>query len=293
MSKNYSVFETRVLSLFSLNTIFSYQNIEYKVIKSGKPRPYRGGGECKTDCYILLEDTNSGLQKELKISCKIRSSNEFQENKISAGRAKEIFGPQWESIIETHAKSLENNFKNITLNNPQGRGRLRYGHIILGWKLEIASKARTLSKKLELPKQTIIEYIYKGINQTQEKKDSVIDSRIIKESGVANYILVADLDEILTIEDVLNNMTYLDNYIIKDHYLIFTSNSYNIGKNKTDGNRPLAVRVEWSYKDEELIAEIKFDNPLSEISKSLPMKKKVDEILNHNPHIKELYIDSN
>lgn len=289
MSKNYAYLENKVISLFKENEIIKYKDKNLLVLSSGKPRT-RKGGEPKTDCYIKLEDTHTKEILEYKISCKLQSSNEFQENKIKAERAKEIFGPNWESIISTTSKKIDHIFKEQSLNNPNGYKRNKNGHIVLGWKLEIATKQRILSSKLNLSKEKIRDYIYKGINQEEEKRDAFINENKIKNSGIANYILITEIKDINTAEDVLNNIILIDNYKIEPHYLIFTANTYNIQNNKTDGNRPLAVRIEWEIRENELYPNIKYNSPLTEPSKSKNMKKLLDKIFKNHPDIKEKYI---
>lgn len=288
MSKNYAQLENKVLSLFIENEIIKYKGEEFLILSSGKPRA-RKGGEPKTDCYIKLQNTYNKEILEYKISCKLKSSNEFQENKVKAERAKEILGPDWENIISSTSQKIDHIFKNLPLNNPNGLKRNKNGHIVLGWKLEIATKPRTLSSKLKLSEEKIKDYIYKGLNQEEEKRDSFINKIKIKNSGIANHILITEINDINKAEDVLDKAILIDDYEIEPHYLIFTANTYNIQKNKTDGNRPLAVRIEWKLVNNELYPNIKYDSPLTEPSKSKNMKKLIDDIFKEHPNIKEQY----
>ncbi|GMG64760.1 hypothetical protein TEHAL1_22350 [Tetragenococcus halophilus] len=289
MSKNYARLENKVLSLFIENEVIKYKDKEFLILSSGKPRA-RKGGEPKTDCYIKLQNTYSKEILEYKISCKLKSSNEFQENKVKAERAKEILGPNWEDIISSNSQKIDHIFKSLSLNNPNGLKRNKNGHIVLGWKLEIATKPRTLSSKLNLSEEKIKDYIYKGINQEEEKRDSFINKIKIKNSGIANYILITEINDINKAEDVLDKAILINEYEIKPHYLIFTANTYNIQKNKTDGNRPLAVRIEWELTDSKLYPNIKYNSPLTEPSKSKNMKKIIDDIFREHPSIKDQYI---
>ena len=158
MRKNYAQLENKVISLFPENSLIKYKDKEYLVLISGKPIS-RKGGEPKTDCYIKIQNTYSREILEYKISCKLKSSNEFQENKVRAERAKEILGTNWEKIISSTSQKLDPVFKNLSLNNPKGLKRNKNGHIVLGWKLEIATKPRALSSELNLSEEKIREYI--------------------------------------------------------------------------------------------------------------------------------------
>lgn len=290
MSKNYAKLESTVLSQFTEGQKIQYENKEFLVLFSGKPKTNEGG-EPKTDCYIKLKDLSNEEIHEYKISCKLKSSNEFQENKVKAERAEEILGPDWENIIIKTSKKIEHLFKEKELNNPKGLKRNKYGHLVLGWKMEIASKKRTLSAKLELSEQKIKDYIYKGINQKEIKKNSYINNIQVKNSGIANYILITEIEDVNNSKDVLDKIIDIDKHQIDTHYLIFTANTYNINKpkNKTDGNRSLAVRIEWEFKNNELYPNIKYDSPLTPPSCSNDMRTLVDKILEEHPNLKDEY----
>lgn len=291
MQKNYAKLENTVLSQFIENQKIQYQNKEFLVLLSGKPKTNKGG-EPKTDCYIKLKDLSNEKIHEYKISCKLKSSNEFQENKIRAERAEEILGPNWKNIITKTSTKIDNLFKERPLNNPNGYKQNKYGHLVLGWKIEIASKERLLSAELELSEQKIKDYIYKGTNQKEVKKNSYINNIKVKDSGIANYILIAEIEDINSPKDVLDKIIDIDKHKIKKHYLIFTGNTYNVNKpkNKTDGNRSLAVRIEWELKNDELYPNIKYDSPLTPPSNSKDMRKIIDKIFEKHPRLKDKYL---
>lgn len=293
MARNYSLLEHKVLSFFPRGSTFIWNDNTYNVLDSGKPRVSIGRGEPKTDCYIKAVNQSNKEELELKISCKLKGTNEFQENKITAPRAEEILGPDWRSIIIRTSKKIRYLFENHkNLNNPNGFRRNKKGHIILGWKLEIANKERHLSARLELSDQQIKDYIYKGKNLDEGKKNSQVNSKIIENSGVANYILITESEVINSTEDVLNQLEDIDDHQIKDHYLIFTSNGYRIRDNKTDGNRHLAVRIEWQadLRNQEIIPVIKYDSPLEPPSRSLDMKRIADLAMSKIPNYKDKYL---
>lgn len=291
MSKNYAELENTVLSQFTEGQRIQYQNKDFLVLLSGKPKTNKGG-EPKTDCYIKLKDLSNEEIHEYKISCKLKSSNEFQENKVKAERAEEILGPDWENIIIKTSKKIEHLFKEKEVNNPKGLKRNKYGHLVLGWKIEIASKERTLSAELELSEQKIKDYIYKGTNQKEVKKNSYINNVQVKDSGIANYMLITEIEDINEPKDVLDRIIDIDKHKIDTHYLIFTAHTYSINKpkNKTDGNRSLAVRIEWELKNDKLYPNIKYDSPLTPPSNSNGMRKIIDEILEEHPNLKDEYL---
>lgn len=290
MAKNYSELENKVLSFFVEGSSIQYNNENFRVLHSGKPIS-RKGGEPKTDCYIMLDNENTREIKEYKISCKLASSNEFQENKISALRAYEIFGENWERIIITATSKLRNRFSDLQLNFPNGSGRNKYGHLILGWRLDITTKPRNLSIELPLTDTEFRDIVYKGINQSPEKKDSYVNGIQIIDSGISNCMLVSELNFIDSATDVLNNIIPIDDYPITTHYLAFTGSSYSLNKPKNQyESRSIAVRVEWSYNNGKLIPTIKYDHPLNKNFKTNSMKKLVDDILIDHPDIRDEYV---
>lgn len=286
---NYAALERKVSDIFKVGENFMIEGIQYTVSLSGKPRPHNGKGECKTDCYIFASSENNEENIELKISCKL-PTNEFQENKITAARAEELLGPNWSNIIKDSSEGILSRFKEQELIHYNGRGRTKEGLIILGWKCEIASKKRNLSALLKMSHQDIRDYIYKGMNQTESKcnarirlnDDSAELQTPILNSGVANCMLVCNTNDLTDIQSVIDRLQDIDTYEIVDHYLIYTANSYRIQSGKTDGNRSLAVRVEWSadVRGLTLIPKIRVDYPLSPTSKSTPMKNIADQSLN-------------
>ena len=292
-----SEFERRVRDQFEEGQKFIYKEEQYQVIVAGKPRPSSGRGECKTDCYVKLKNISTSQERELKISCKLININDFQENKIKASRAEQIFGPNWQDIIQGKSEEIRDKFLSTGLNYPEGKGRTKEGHLILGWKLEISSEKnpRTLSRPLDLSYNQIRESIYKGVDQDQGKVDSKVNGIIVAGSGVANYMLEANLEDIQSPGDVLDRLVNIDEFPIKPHHMIFTSNAYRINSGETDGNRPLAVRVVWKSPSQklsspyDLIPKIEFHDPLGVKSNSNTMRENVDLIFNEFPELNIKY----
>ena len=97
MSKKYKQLEDHIINTFNRDKRFNINNKVYSVIFATKPRP--STGECKTDVYVLFKEEETEDYYELKISVKRRSNNEFQENKVTAGKAESYFGLDWTNII--------------------------------------------------------------------------------------------------------------------------------------------------------------------------------------------------
>lgn len=257
--KSYGLLEDRVIEVFQNEHSFSYDEVCYKVLKVGKPRP--SSGECKTDVYVLGQSPNNS-KIELKISIKTRSSNEFQENKVTAKKMEAYFGTGWEETVIKASKNLRAEFENRPLIYVTKHHPVKPDSITLGWKLEIASKPRSLSAPIPLTDKEIRDYVYKGTNQSTEKKNASVNGEMIINSGIAEFLLVTEIDEIKSTSDVINQMQLIDDAKISPTYLIFTANNYRTREDSADGPRPLAVFVKWTCIDNKLISEIIYDSPL-------------------------------
>lgn len=261
---NYSLLEQHIINLFLEEGEYFFQGKFYKVKTVGKPRPAKNGGECKTDVYIQGEN-DFGEINELKISVKSKHSNEFQENKITPKVAEDLFGVNWAEIIAQATKSIAFKFENTPLIFFDKRGNTQANSITMGWKLEIASKPRVLSAPLPLSPSEIKNIIYKGINSSDSKRNAVVNGEIIFNSGIAEYIIYCNKEELQSTSDVINAVILIDQMIVEDEstYLIFTANNWRTEVDKTDGKRSLAVTVKWSLDNGKLVPTYIYDQPLN------------------------------
>lgn len=254
--------EQRVIQIFRADSVFHYAGAEYHVKCVDKPRPSASGGECKTDIYILAEGADF-KSLELKISVKTSDSNEFQGNKLTAKDAEAYFGENWKEIVRAAAAPLKDKFENQPLIFADKKGKTNANSITLGWKLEIASKERTLCSKIPLTLTEVRDFVYKGTNQPEARKNARVCGRIVENSGVADYILFADHDSLNTPEDVLKVLKKIDDYQPPEIYLIFTANNYRTREDKADGPRSLAVYIEWGVENGKLAPHFVYNDPLS------------------------------
>lgn len=261
-TKNYRKLEDHVIDTFMAQRVFAYQENIYEVITAVKPHPQGGGGECKTDVFVRTKEQESSKIVDFKLSIKSESTQEFQQNKVSAQTAENFFGQGWEKIIIASTTSIKERFKGRVLLYASGKHPTKPNSITVGWKLEIANKKRDLSVKVPLTDDEIRKFVYQGINQSEDKKNSIVNNVIIPNSGVADYMLVTDISKINTIEDIVKQMIPIENYPVNDTYLIFTANNYRTDVKKADGPRPLAVRIEWKCVNGKLVPELCFDEPL-------------------------------
>ncbi|WP_252244039.1 hypothetical protein [Clostridium sp. ZBS14] len=257
--KKYSKLEQKIITIFNTEGSFIFNNTHYDVINVDKPTT--STGECKTDVYVCGKSSNNQIV-ELKISVKTESSNEFQENKATASKMEAYFGSDWSNIIIKASKSISEKFKNLPLIYVSGKYPTKPNSITLGWKLEIASKPRKLCSPLPLTDKEVRDYVYKGTNLSEDKKNAFINGNVVPNSGVADYLLVTELDKVNSTTDIINQINLIDNIELSDCYIIFTANNYRTKEDKADGKRSLAVYINWKCINNKLVPEIKYNSPL-------------------------------
>lgn len=261
---NYAQLEQRIIQLFENEGAFILNDETFTVEKVGKPTA--SAGECKTDVYI--SGSNSLKTVEIKLSVKTNSTNEFQENKIGADRAESIFGVDYKDIICAAVESIKERFTESPLVTVPSYRRTPENSFKVGWKLELASKSRTLSAPLQLTDAQIKSIVYKGENLPESKKNAIVNGEIIRDSGVADYIIYTEIEDIQHTSDVIHQMQLIDQMEVEQIYLIFTSNNYRTNVEfdrsrtraaSTDGKRPLAVYVDWQVINDKISSSIVCD----------------------------------
>lgn len=268
---NFSETENYVRELFAPNTSFTYEGKNYTVHETAKPRPE--SGECKTDVYVKLLD-DKGTHKELKISVK-QENADFLENKIKYERAKEILGDDADCILTSSIEAIRKNFEQQYLVFFDKFGKTEARTIKLGWKFELLNKeSGELSGELALTSQQVND-IYSGQNLPQDKKDAYVNGKVVKDSGVADYILFVNDKKEYSLGDIVNSLIPIDKYVEEHPHIYYACKAlnYRADKDKWDGDRPLSVYVEWSLDNGMLDGKLVFDKPLkkkgNEIGKNL------------------------
>ena len=264
MSVKFSETEKRIRNLFSINKEFTFRGNKYKILTSGKPTPLQKG-ECKTDIYILSEDIYTKERKEFKISIK-QSNADFLENKINIERANQLFGKNTSEVLTNSIKRIYSSFINDELILINKKGKTEGKTIKIGWKFELCNKKQgEKSDLIILSDEQKIE-VYSGMNLSEEKKNSIVNNDIINNSGVSNYILVVD-DAMSTENDLdklINEIQPIKEYAIKQNlYFACKAINYRVEQDKWDGDRPLAVFVNWFILNNKINSQLNFENPLS------------------------------
>ncbi|SDL35920.1 hypothetical protein SAMN05216520_10499 [Kandleria vitulina] len=261
MAKTFGDAERHILSFFNVGATFTYADVRYTVTKSGKPTCSKG--EPKTDIYIAAEDIHHNIA-EFKISFK-KQNADFLENKTNAERAEQLFGSDWENIISNATTALQDKFLSRMLIYKEKLGRTDKGAITLGWKFELLNvESGQLSGNMQLTQDQIID-VYAGTNLKGDKRDATVNGEQIPFSGVANYILFENTP-VNSTQEAINSLISIEDYVDShpDVYFACKALNYRTFREKYDGNRPLAVYVDWSAKNGKLGYKIQFDTPLKQ-----------------------------
>lgn len=250
--------ERRILTFMTEGTEFVFQGKNYTVILSGKPTCHKG--EPKTDIYILAESATDKV--EIKISYK-KENADFIENKMSAERAEQLFGTNWEEIIEQSTTAIRDRFEERILIYKNKFKRTEKGAITLGWKFELLNKnSGDLSGKMLLTEEQVID-VYAGSNLSDDKRNAMICGQVSENSGIANYILMDE--DVHSAQDVIDKMILITDYVKMhpDIYFACKALNYRTFAEKWDGDRPLSVQVFWNAEENRLIPKLVYDKPLT------------------------------
>ena len=251
--------ERNIVQIFNFCKTFNYHGENYTISTIGKPTCSKG--EPKTDIYINAISQNN-LPMEFKITFK-KENADFIENKTNSERALALFGDNWSNIISDATKSIRNIFEARTLVFKSKGARTEEGAITVGWKYELLNKSGgDLSGKVELTKEQIID-VYAGTNLPTDKKDASVNGIVIKDCGIANFLLMND--SVSTSQEIIDNLISVVDYVEQYPTVYFACKAlnYRTYKDKFDGNRPLSVYVNWSVLNGKLHPSLVFDNPLN------------------------------
>lgn len=105
--------------------------------------------------------------------------------------------------------------------------------------------------------------MYAGGNLSDDKRNAMIAGKVIKNSGVANYILTDK--NVYSAQDVIDKMIPIQKYVMlhPDIYFACKALNYRTFDEKWDGDRPLSVQVNWTAKEKKLVPELVYDKPLT------------------------------
>jgi hypothetical protein len=217
--------ERKILGFMVPGTNIFFNNKKYTILKSDKPTCRNG--EPKTDIYVLAEsDTDVA---EIKISYK-KENADFVENKISAQRAEQLFGDEWEKAVRDSTEMIRYNFFNRMLIYKKAFQHTEAGSITLGWKFEFVNKVNgDLSGEVIMDKaqlRNLILDVYAGINLSEDKKDAMVCGQTVKNSGIANYLLMND--SVSSAQEVIDKMVSIEDFIDSNPKIYFACKALNL-----------------------------------------------------------------
>ena len=252
--------ERQLLKLFSRGAKFQFDGRPQEVVLSGKPTCSRG--EPKTDVFVRCRDQGSGVIRDIKISYK-QPNADFLENKMTSERAFEIFGTEWEDIIKGATIGLRTSFESRRLIFKEAGRRTERGAITLGWKFELLITCKgELAGIVPLTDEQKAD-VLAGSNLEVSKRDSSINGMCVRNSGVANYILISY--DLHSAQGVVDRLVPIGRYA-KDISIYFACKALNYRSlhdpQKWDGDRPLAVQVDWFIENGKLSKRLDFSHPL-------------------------------
>ncbi len=268
--------ERQIASLLTQGSTFTYNETLYTIQCSGKPTC--SSGEPKTDIYVLVND-QQGNREEFKISYK-KENADFLENKITAIRAQQIWDSDWTYLTSKRISLIRNKFDSRPLIFKSSFKKTSKGAFTLGWKFEVMNvQSGNLSNPLNVGRLHLLE-IYAGNKLNNDKKNALVNGKTVENSGVANYILIKD--SLASTQEVIDNLIPISTYIAQNPNVYFACKALNYRSlqvpPKWDGDRPLAVYVDWSIVDNRLSPTLKFDEPL--ITKGNEVAEKLRFCLN-------------
>lgn len=252
---------------------------KYIVIDSGKPESM--AGEPKTDAFIRVSPINNkNLLYDIKISYK-KGNAEFVENKVKKERAEILLGKNAENILETACNKIFavlNKKPLIYLNKNKFADA---GSMTVGWRFDLlmADDKKIINNKYKLDlslKDSAKLGILDGINLDDDKKNSKVNGKKIKNSGIANFILhESDLE---SAQNIIDKLISIDEYSKQIQiYGVLKAVNYKTLEKKYE-SRQLIAYIDWFInKDKKLSAEIKI-NPY--FMNSGKIVKHINEILN-------------
>lgn len=258
LNKRFSKNERDIIHYLNSINEFEYKGKRYLIRDVGKPTV--ASGEPKTDIYFCLLDVKNN-KKEFKISLKMKNAD-FLENKIKLERAKEIFGANAQKVIYESCIHIKNEFYSTPLVDYSVNNRSKSPLITLGWKFELMNKkSGKKSGKVLLSDKQKFE-VFSG-ETSENNRTAAVNGKIIKNSGIANYFLEFSEVYIGDINLLLDNVVPLINYSKNQEiYFACKALNYRVEEDKWDGNRPLAVWVDWELFNNLVVPRIIFDKPL-------------------------------
>jgi len=204
--------ERKVRDVINNAKSFKWNGQNYQVIECAKPTADKG--EPKTDTYIKAKNVSTKKIIEIKISTKKRDWAAV-ENKVTAKRARYIYGEKFIEIVAAQNNELKEIFSSLPLIYFQKKRGNERGTITLGWRYEIMyesakdkpdGKRRPPRKTGLWIKEEIYPQIYWGKGCAPRHMDAKVNGKIVKNSGIPDWMLIKNKDEIENTDDIFSDL---------------------------------------------------------------------------------------
>ena len=201
--------EKKVRDVINREGIFEWNNEKYIVEFCDKPTTDRG--EPKTDTFVRAINEKTNEQVDIKISSKKTTFGYLQNHPMKA-KLYEFYGPECKEILIKMQKQIFGNNPDLNPINFESEPGFT-----LGWRNEyLQETTRTLGMRLT---QDVANKVWWGEGSPKEYLDATVNGNVIENSGMPDWILVKDGDDINTTKDIFPNLKDIREFA-KTHNLV-------------------------------------------------------------------------
>lgn len=220
--------EQKVRDIIKKEGHFKWQGDDYKVDFCEKPSVK--SGEPKTDTFVRATNEKTNKKIDIKISTKKKNFG-YVQNHPRQETLKEFYAGNHEKIIKKHVGSLKENLQKTPIIYFDSYGNVEKGSITLGWRYEILeesaknnNKTRSLGVKIE---KDVAKLAWYGEGNSSDYLDAQVNGKVIVKSGMPDWILIADAEDIITSENIFSNLKDIKEYAEKHSNLDATLQAHN------------------------------------------------------------------
>ena len=216
--------EQKVRDVINNEGIFEWNGDQYTVEFCGKP--ITASGEPKTDTFVRAFN-----EKKEKVDIKISSKKTnfgYLQNHPMKSKLYEFYGPECKEILIKMQKQTFDNHPNIQpiiFTGDPG--------FTLGWRNEyLQERTRALGMRLT---QDVANKVWWGEGSPQEYLDATVNGISIPNSGMPDWILIKDGNDINTTNDIFPNLQNI-RVFAKNHNLVdstWQAHNYKMHRRKT------------------------------------------------------------
>ena len=206
--------EQKVRDVINKEGRFEWNEEQFDVEFCGKP--VASSGEPKTDTFVRAINKKTTETVDIKISTK-KSNFGYLQNHPLKLKLYEFYGPECKEILTKMQKKVFGKFPNLQPINFGGEPGFT-----LGWRNEyLQENTRSLGMRLT---QDIANKVWWGEGSPKEYLDATVNGNVIENSGMPDWILVRDGQNINTTKDIFPNLKDIRDFA-KTHNLVDSSPS--------------------------------------------------------------------